>query len=102
MITLNTPYLEGLIVKRNPELLFTGLDEETVILDIESGFYNSLNEVGTTIWNLLEQSTSIGTLKNHILQTYEITETQCLEDLIFFLNQLNSQNLLVFHHAATG
>ncbi len=94
MLALSTPNLDNLIFQRKTDILSTVLDSETVILNINSGVYNSLNDVGTHIWEVLAKPISFEELKKSILDSYDTVEKECTKDLIAFLNELLSANLV--------
>ena len=41
--------------KHSPDVVFRDLDGEAVILDLVSGTYFGLNEVGTRVWRLVDE-----------------------------------------------
>ncbi len=46
--------LKNTVIYRNPTAISSDLDGESVILDMESGKYHSLDTTGTRVWELLE------------------------------------------------
>lgn len=87
------------VVCRAKDKISTELDGETVILDLASGVYSGLDQVGTTIWNLLEHPVSIGNIVTNIVNTYDVSEKKSLSDLIVFLNSLAENGLIVIQDA---
>jgi len=94
MLTLSTPNLDNLLFQRKTDILSTVLDSETVILNINSGVYNSLNEIGTRIWQRLDNPISFKDIKKDILENYDTDENHCTNDLVVFLNELLSAKLV--------
>jgi hypothetical protein len=92
---------EGRLLRRAKDAISTELDGETVILNIGTGIYSGLDQVGTTIWNTLEQPATFLTLKEQILADYEVSEQQCVNDLCSFLNELLNNNLIELADAGT-
>ena len=69
------------------------LDDELFILDLKSGFYHSLNETGSFIWNeISETNPSYEKLKNLLSQKY-IGES-ILKDFDLFLEELKEKKLI--------
>jgi hypothetical protein len=87
--------LHDLVICRGEDKLSTELDGETVILDIASGVYSGIDSVGTAIWNLLENPVSFTTIKQELLENYDVEEEQCINDLLDFLQILADNNLIV-------
>lgn len=94
IFSVNNQKIFDLIVCRARESVSTNLDGETVILDIASGVYSGLDPVGTFIWNRLEQPCSVGSLRDSILNHYDVTEEKCTADLLTFLKDLADHELV--------
>lgn len=69
------------------------LDDELIILDLESGLYHSLNEIGSFIWEEIKnKNPSYDDLKKSISRKY-IGEN-IIEDLNKFLEELKEKKLI--------
>jgi hypothetical protein len=80
--------------KRSAGCVSTILDGETVILDVVSGIYSGLNEVGTVVWELLENQVTIAELREAILGSFDVSSEECSEHLLFFLQELADNKLI--------
>jgi hypothetical protein len=78
-------------------LVSTRLAGETVILHLTSGVYYGLDEIGTHIWELLQQPVTISDLFDQLLQGYAVEREQCLSDLLNFLQELMEHKLVKTH-----
>jgi hypothetical protein len=83
------------IIKRKNDMLFNEIDGEVVILSIENSEYFGLDMIGSRIWELLEQPLSFKNLVTSLLEEYEVTEQQCIEDTLIFLNKLVDKKLII-------
>jgi hypothetical protein len=72
----------------------TTLEDEAVILHLRDGVYYSLNQVGASIWNLLQEARTITEIRNIILSEYEVEPQQCETDLLKLLQELADRNLI--------
>jgi hypothetical protein len=79
---------------RNPELVENTIDGEVVMMSIESGEYFGLNEVGSSIWQLIENSTTVHDIIGKLLDEYDTTPQECIKDTIEFLEQLRGKNVI--------
>lgn len=70
------------------------LADEAVILNLDSGIYYGLNEVGARIWELIQQPRSFGELHKVLLEEYDVPAEACRQDLIKALSELKSANLI--------
>ena len=68
------------ILKRNPDQLFTMIDEEVVMLNIEHEEYLNLNSHASYIWNQLENSLAFGKLIEKLCDAFDVKENVCIED----------------------
>ncbi len=63
------------------EVLSQEVDGETVILDLESESYFGLDEVGTRIWQLLNEGSNLQTVFDILLGEYDVDEKQLEKDI---------------------
>lgn len=88
------------MIKNNTKLVVTKgqisspIDSETIILNINSGVYYSLNSVGQTIWNLLQQPKTFAEVCDTLLAKYDVEYERCENDLLFLLKKLQSEGLI--------
>lgn len=72
----------------------SNLGDEAVILDPNSGAYYGLNDVGSYIWNLIQQPKMVNEIREAILQEYDVNPEDCDRDLMALLQQLQAQRLI--------
>lgn len=70
------------------------LDDEVVLLNVETGIYYGLDAVGARIWSLLEEGTDLETLEGRLLQEYVVEPEQLRADIAEFLDALQGMGLL--------
>ena len=78
----------------NPAVVAAELDGETVLLDVESGVYFGLDEVGSAIWQLLEEGLSADEITVRLIREYEVEAEVLRQDLAAFLALLDRHGLL--------
>ncbi|HLO76071.1 MAG TPA: PqqD family peptide modification chaperone [Magnetospirillum sp.] len=78
----------------NQDLLSTELDGETVMMDVESGQYYTLNAVGSRIWQELAAPTSVDVLCIRLEEEYDATPDVLREGVLRFLNQMLEKRLI--------
>jgi hypothetical protein len=79
----------------HPEVLSRVLAGEAVLLDLQSGTYFGLNDVGTRVWELLKEPKTKDELRAVILAEYEVTEAELDADLERILGELVGRGLVV-------
>lgn len=67
---------------------------EAVVLELTTGRYYGLDEVGVRMWSLLEQHGAIGRAYEDLLREFEVPREQLRRDLLEFVDLLASKNLL--------
>lgn len=80
-------------LQRNPEQIFTDMDGETVMLNIEQGSYFGIGGTGNRIWELLAEAKTVDELVTVICNEYEVSGAECKEDVLNFCRSLLEQDL---------
>jgi len=94
--------LGQLCLSRSTSQVSTELDGETVILNITAGVYSGLDPVGTAIWNILEKPVTFSQIVEEILSRYDVTEDQCIDDMLLFLKDLADNQLIAISDDKTA
>jgi Coenzyme PQQ synthesis protein D (PqqD) len=81
-------------VKLPDDVLVSGLQAESVLLNLDNERYYGLNDVGTRMLTVLTSSESIGAAYNSLLDEYQVEAEVLRRDLISTIEQL-AQNGLV-------
>ena len=76
------------------QVLLSGLQAESILLNLDSERYFGLDEVGTRMLNLLNTSDSIEVAYNTLLEEYDVDEEKLKKDLSAIIEQLASQGLI--------
>lgn len=64
------------------------LTGEVAILNLTTGTYFGLDEVGARIWNLIQQPRTVDEVKAALLEEYEVEASQCEADLLSLLAEM--------------
>jgi hypothetical protein len=70
------------------------LGAETAILDLESGTYFSVDRVGTHIWSLVQEPTTVSKICENLIERYDVSPEICERDVIAFLDRLVEAGLV--------
>jgi len=82
------------ILQRNGELLTSTLDEQIVMMHVYDGNYYSLNNIGTRIWQILETPLTFNELVIKLVDEFEVSKEQCVDDITPFINELIEKQIL--------
>ena len=83
------------ILSRREGLMTADMNGSAVMMDIMTGKYYNLGEVGGRIWELLEEPMTLGALVQKLTAEYDISADRCRSDMLPFLNTLVKRGLLI-------
>ena len=81
-------------VKIPDDVLISKLQEESVILNLDSERYFGLDDVGTRILSVLTTSDSIETAYQTLLNEYDVDGPVLRQDLLQLVEELASQGII--------
>ena len=93
-LKLNENDLKKLKIKQAKGKVFTKIDNQTVIMDIDSGTYLGLNLVGTHIWKQIEDYSYFADIVDELLDQFDVSREVFIKDLCIYLNTLQENNLV--------
>jgi len=94
--------LAGSIVVAAKDQVSADLAGEAVILCLESGVYYSLDEVGATIWRLIQEPSTVEKIRDAVLEEYEVEPGRCERDIVVLLEQLADARLVEISDGVRG
>jgi hypothetical protein len=80
--------------KRNSDLAFRLIENETIIVSPQEGLARVLNESGSRIWELLDANTTIRDIIDRIILEFEISPEKAQQDVLDFLQELQSKKMV--------
>ena len=66
----------------------------TILLNVETGRYFTLDDIGSRSWTLLTSSASIGEARDRLLAEFEADEAALTRDLEALVEELRSRGLV--------
>ncbi len=69
-------------------------DKESVLLNLSTGFYFRLNQVGTFVWPLIDGKKNLSEIINAVTSHFEVSQRQANKDIHNFIEQLVTENLI--------
>jgi hypothetical protein len=82
------------IIKVAKEQVSCDLAGEAVILNLKSGQYFGLNEVGARIWALIQEPKTVDELLQALFEEYDVTLDQLERDLLALLEKMVAKKLI--------
>jgi coenzyme PQQ synthesis protein D (PqqD) len=82
-------------IRLSPDVLYRDLDGQAVILDLSSGRYFGLNQVGTRIWTLIGDGLDTAAIVATLSREFDADVATIERDLRDLLDALSSRRLIV-------
>ena len=90
---------------KRDDLVTRSITGETIIVPIQGhvgdldGIY-TLNDVGTTIWDLIDGKVSVGQIVDTVRNEYDVPPEDLKHDLIALVSELSAQGLVIIEDGA--
>ena len=82
-------------ISHHPDAMATDLGDLVVILQIQTGVFHQLNQVGSFIWKELAEPVEFGALGQKAAHLFDVDPEVCSRDIADFLRALSAQGLLL-------
>jgi hypothetical protein len=87
-----------MIPQRRPDLMTRLIEGEVVILDREGGKVHQLNPVASCIWNSCDGSSSVDSIAERLVASFDVAPEKALRDVEALLQELQGLGLLHIEH----
>jgi hypothetical protein len=88
------PLSEASVVAAQADVVSCDLVGAAALLDLQTSTYYTLNEVGSRIWNLIQQPTAVSDICEDVLSRYEVDSRRCYDDVLALLRNLDDAGLI--------
>src|SRR5258705_2050181 len=75
------------------------LDDEAAILNLKTGVYFGLNEVGAWVWRMIQTPRTVAEVRAALLDEFDVTPERCENDLQNLLRDLAQHQLIEIRDA---
>ncbi len=87
---------EEAIPTQIPDVIWRVLDDNAVLVSPEGGQITTLNNVGTTIWSLIDGQNNLKDIAQHLVHQYDVGIVQAIQDVKNFLTKLDNRSLITW------
>ena len=94
LLDINSSLLNNLVMVAAKDQISRDLNGEAVILNMKSGVYCGLNEVGARIWQLIQEPVTIKRIRDTLLEEFNVEPLRCEREVLALLQQLTDQGLI--------
>lgn len=70
------------------------LEDESVILNLNTGVYYGLDPIGARIWHLIQEPKTLLEIQDILLSEYEVEADTCRNDLVTLIQEMAEQKLV--------
>ena len=81
-------------VVMSPSVVFRQMEDGAVLLDLESGVYFGLDEVGTRVWTLLAERKTTDAVCEAMLAEFDVEPRVLADDVRRLVGELQQNGLL--------
>jgi hypothetical protein len=89
-----TDNLKQTFPKRNEDVHSTNMDGESVLLNLVTGRYYSLNSVGALIWEQCSGAHSLMDILSQLCVRFDVSEIEAQGDLLDLIDRLREEGLI--------
>jgi len=79
---------------KSDDIVFQSMPPDTVLLNLETGFYFSTNRLGAAVWEHCDGESDISSIIQKLHLQFDVSLEQLTEDVHAFIHQLLSEGLL--------
>lgn len=84
----------GNYIEQNKEVFAGEIDNETVMMHIQTGKYYGLDDIGSRIWKMAEEKIRVKEIIVKLMEEFDVDEQQCEKDVIELLNDMKANDLI--------
>jgi hypothetical protein len=82
-------------IVRSASVLTSPIENSLAMMDIESGHYFSLDDIGNAIWERMAEPIQVGDLCARLVETFEVLPEICQHDVLALLNEMAKDKLIL-------
>ncbi|WP_374420901.1 PqqD family protein [Novosphingobium arvoryzae] len=86
--------MTGILNKCPDRFVETEIDDEIVVMDLESGNFFSLKDTALDIWRLVDGTRSSADIAAELANDYDVAESELADDVAAFLDEALTAGLL--------
>lgn len=93
-VVVDRAKLDLTILRPSPDVQGTTMEDETVLLDLSTGRYYTLNRLGSVIWEHCNGHSTISDIHAVLCDRFEVAPDRALGDLVALVDRLIQEGLL--------
>jgi hypothetical protein len=86
----------------HPQAIWRVIEDETLILKLDTGQVSVLNPIGGQIWELMDGNRNMDEIVGYVGQTYAVPRQQAEQDVERFVQELLNREMLCWSQIEEG
>jgi hypothetical protein len=82
------------LVARSGELVYSAVEGDVTMMNVQTGKYYGLTTVGARIWALLEHPTSVDAVCDQLISEYRVGRETCEAEVLTFLQRMAEEGAI--------
>lgn len=82
------------VISAVDDVIDSEIDDELVMMNIDTGDYFGLNDVATAVWLKVRETTTYSDLIESLIEEFDVKPEQCETEVNELLTQLNAAKLI--------
>lgn len=82
------------IIQKSDNSIESTIDGDIVLMNLDNNEYYSMDDIGSAIWNMLNEPRSINSLIEELMKQYKVDREVCAKDTMKFLEQLYDKGII--------
>ncbi|MBN1827103.1 MAG: PqqD family protein [Candidatus Eisenbacteria bacterium] len=83
------------VIKRSSNVPWRTIEGKGILVDLDSGFYFSLNRTGQVIWGEIDGGKPLSAIARKVVDRFEVDEETALRDCLELAERMLEQGLVV-------
>ena len=84
----------GAVLARSQERVFSAVDDEISLMNVETSRYYGLASTGARIWALLIEPMSVQAICDRLIRQYRVARATCEADVLRFVEHLAAEGVV--------
>jgi hypothetical protein len=81
-------------ILRNSKVPWRIIEDEGILVDVSKGEVIHLNPIAASIWEKIDEQTTVGNIIDEIEQEYDVDSQIAYDDIFTFLNKLLDKGII--------
>ncbi|MCF8331783.1 MAG: lasso peptide biosynthesis PqqD family chaperone [Bacteroidales bacterium] len=82
------------VIQKSDNSIESTIDGDIVLMNLDNNEYYSMDDIGSAIWQMLNEPKSIERIINELLKQYKVDREVCAKDTMKFLEQLYDKGII--------